>query len=122
VRHLVGDREVVVEPYRPELQLARHPQAAAEIAAPDGGAGLGGAVLALRLVAAGIGDTYLPSAYTRAAYFPPGLRTTSFVPALHDTFAIVSRPGRTLTPGVRELLADLEAHMTSVAAVFDRSR
>ena len=29
--------------------------------------------IALRLVAAGIGDTYLPSAYTRAPYYPAGL-------------------------------------------------
>ena len=28
--------------------------------------------LALRLVAAGVGDTYLPSAYTRAPYYPAG--------------------------------------------------
>ena len=31
--------------------------------------------IALRLVAAGVGDTYLPSAYTRAPYFPAGLHT-----------------------------------------------
>jgi DNA-binding transcriptional LysR family regulator len=78
--------------------------------------------VAIRLVAAGIGDTYIPSAYTQAAYYPPGLSTAPFSPPLYDTFAIVSRPGRRLTPAVRELLADLEAHMTSVAAELDRSR
>ena len=71
--------------------------------------------IALRLVAAGIGDTYLPSAYTRAPYFPAGLTTASFSPALYDTFAIVTRAGARLSPGVRELLADLEAHMRAVA-------
>jgi len=78
--------------------------------------------IAIRLVAAGIGDTYIPSAYTQAAYYPPGLSTAPFSPPLYDTFAIVSRPGRRLTPAVRELLTDLEAHMTSIAAELDRSR
>src|SRR5918994_3765731 len=38
--------------------------------------------LALRLVAAGVGDTYLPSAYTRAPHYPAGLTTVGFSPAL----------------------------------------
>ena len=71
--------------------------------------------LALRLVAAGVGDTYLPSAYTRAPYYPEGLTTASFSPALHDTFAVVTRPGARLSAGVRELLGDVEAHMGAVA-------
>jgi DNA-binding transcriptional LysR family regulator len=78
--------------------------------------------IALRLVAAGIGDTYLPSAYTRAPYYLPGLGTAPFSPALYDTFAIITRPGARLSPGVRELLIDLEAHMRAVAGEFDRSR
>lgn len=78
--------------------------------------------IALRLVAAGIGDTYLPSAYTHAPYYPAGLGTTSFAPALYDTFAIVSRTGSRLSPGVRELLADVETHMRAVAERFDVAR
>jgi DNA-binding transcriptional LysR family regulator len=78
--------------------------------------------IALRLVARGIGDTYLPSAYTHAPYFPPGLRSVPFEPPLHDTFAIVTRPTARLSPGMRELLADLETHMRSVAAELDRER
>jgi hypothetical protein len=78
--------------------------------------------IALRLVAAGIGDTYLPSAYTHASYYPPSLHTASFSPALYDTFAVITRPGARLSSGVRELLTDLEAHMRSVADEFDRSR
>jgi DNA-binding transcriptional LysR family regulator len=78
--------------------------------------------VALRLVAAGVGDTYLPSAYTHAAYYPAGLTTTSFRPALHDTFAVVTRPGARLSAGVRELLGDVEEHMRAVAERFDRSR
>ena len=78
--------------------------------------------IALRLVAAGIGDTYLPSAFIHAPFFPEGLSTVSFRPALYDTFAIVTRRGARLSPGVRELLADLEAHMRAVADELDRSR
>jgi DNA-binding transcriptional LysR family regulator len=78
--------------------------------------------IALRLVAAGIGDTYLPSAYTHAPYYPEGLSTAPFSPPLYDTFAIITRTGARLSPGVRELLADLETHMRAIADEFDRSR
>jgi DNA-binding transcriptional LysR family regulator len=78
--------------------------------------------MALRLVAAGVGDTYLPSAYTHASYYPAGLTKAPFRPALYDTFAIVTRPGARLSAGVRELLGDVEAHMRAVAEQFDRSR
>ena len=76
--------------------------------------------MALRLVATGIGDTYLPSAFTRAPYYPEGLSTASFSPALYDTFAIVTRPGRRLSLGVWELLRDLEAHMYAVAETVNQ--
>jgi DNA-binding transcriptional LysR family regulator len=78
--------------------------------------------IALRLVAAGVGDTYLPSAYTRAAYYPDGLSTAPFGPPLYDTFAIVTRTGARLSAGMRELLGDVEAHMRGVAGELDRSR
>jgi DNA-binding transcriptional LysR family regulator len=78
--------------------------------------------VALRLVAAGIGDTYLPSAYTRASYYPAGLHTAPFSPALYDTFAVVTRPGARLSPGVRAFIGALEAHMRAVADAFDRER
>ena len=71
--------------------------------------------IALRLVAAGIGDTYLPSAYTHAPYYPQGLSTSSFSPALYDTFAVITRPGARLSPGVRQLVTDVEAHMRAIA-------
>ena len=78
--------------------------------------------IALRLVAEGLGDTYLPSAYTHAPYYPAGLTTAPFEPALYDTFAVVTRAGAQLSPGVRELLAALEAHMRRVAGELDRGR
>ena len=57
--------------------------------------------VALWLVAAGVGDTFVPSAYT-VAVLPVGLSTAPFTPALYDTIAIVSRPGARLSTGVRE--------------------
>ena len=78
--------------------------------------------IALRLVADGIGDTYLPSAFTHAPYFPAGLTTASFHPELFDTFAMVTRSGSRLSPGVREFVTALEVHMRSVAEAFDRAR
>jgi len=78
--------------------------------------------IALRLVAAGVGDTYLPSAYTHTPYYPQTLGTAPFSPALYDTFAVVTRPGARLSPGVRELMTALEAHLRAVADELDRSR
>ena len=78
--------------------------------------------IALRLVARGLGDTYLPSAHTHAPSFPAGLHTVAFSPALYDTFAIITRPAARLSPGVRELLTDVETHMRAVAEEFDRLR
>jgi DNA-binding transcriptional LysR family regulator len=78
--------------------------------------------LALRLVADGIGDTYLPSAYTHGPAFPSNLTTARFTPSLYDTFAVVTRRATRLSPATRELIAQLEAHMTTVAEELDRSR
>ena len=77
---------------------------------------------ALRLVADGLGDTYLPSAYTRAPYYPSGLTTAPFTPALYDTFAVITRSGARLSPGVRHLVDAVETHMRAVADEFDRTR
>jgi hypothetical protein len=48
------------------------------------------------------------------------LETATFSPTLHGNFAIIHRPGARLSPGVRELLADLEAHMRAVADELDQ--
>ncbi len=50
--------------------------------------------LALRLVAAGVGDTYLPSAYTHAPYFPAQLTTTTFDSAAPRHVRRRHAPGR----------------------------
>jgi DNA-binding transcriptional LysR family regulator len=78
--------------------------------------------IALQLVAAGIGDTYIPSAFTHLPFYPDGLYTSSFAPAIYDTFAIITRSGARVSTGVRELLGQLEAHMRTFADRLDRSR
>jgi LysR substrate binding domain-containing protein len=80
------------------------------------------AEMALSLVARRLGDTYLPVSYTHAPYYPAGLTTTTFTPALFNTFAIITRPAARLAPGTRELLTELETHMQATADAFDRSR
>jgi DNA-binding transcriptional LysR family regulator len=78
--------------------------------------------LALRLVARGLGDTYLPSAYTHTADYPRGLSSVGFRPGLYDTFAVITRRAARLSPATRELVADLELHMRGVAEELDRAR
>jgi len=73
--------------------------------------------LALRLVAAGVGDTYLPTAYLHAPGFPAGLTAAPFSPPLYDTLAVITRRGARLSPAARELVGDLEAHMRALAPV-----
>lgn len=68
-------------------------------------------VMALRLVADGIGDTYLPRSHTAAPYFPAGLRTAIFRPAVHETFAIVSRRGTRLSPAADAFASGIRDHM-----------
>lgn len=72
-------------------------------------------VMALRLVADGIGDTYLPRAHTGGWHFPPGLSTTSFDPPMYDTLALVTRHGAVLSPAMRLFVAHVEEHMATVA-------
>lgn len=78
--------------------------------------------LALQLVAEGVGDTCLPSAYTHAPGYPDGLSTVPFDPPLFDTFAVITRRAARLSPATRALLADLEEHMARVAEDYDRTR
>jgi hypothetical protein len=51
--------------------------------------------VALRLVAEGLGDSYLPSAYTHSANYPDGLTAMSFEPAVYDTTCKPGRPSST---------------------------
>jgi DNA-binding transcriptional LysR family regulator len=79
-------------------------------------------VMALRLVAKGLGDTYLPGAHTGAWHFPPGLSTTSFDPPLFDTLALVTRKGAQLSPAMRLWVTHVEAHIANVADQLQASQ
>lgn len=70
-------------------------------------------VMALRLVADGVGDTFVPRTHTRASYFPGGLSWVGFRPVVHETFAIVQRLGARLSPATQALVSAVERHMTS---------
>jgi len=77
-------------------------------------------VMALRLVADGVGDTFVPRAHTRAAYFPAGLSTVGFDPTVHETFAIVTRAGGRPSPATRAFIDEVIAHMTSSELGLER--
>ena len=77
-------------------------------------------VLALQLVADGVGDTFVPRSNTRAAYFPPGLTTVGFRPVVHETFAIVVRPGGRPSPATRAFIDRVVAHLTSPEIGLER--
>jgi len=74
-------------------------------------------VMALRLVADGVGDTYVPRAHTAASYFPPGLSIVSFTPAFHDTFAIVTRRGGRLSPASSAFLEGISVHVLALDGI-----
>lgn len=74
--------------------------------------------LALRLVSDGVGDTYVPQAHTFTPYFPAGLYTASFEPAVYDTFAIVTRRGSRISPAMRVLLDMVREHLYKTVASF----
>ena len=67
-------------------------------------------------------STASPSASPRARFLALFGAIPKRPPKGADTFAIVTRPGARPSPGVRELLADLEAHMRAIADELDRSR
>jgi DNA-binding transcriptional LysR family regulator len=71
-------------------------------------------VIALRLVADRVGDTYVPRAHTLASYFPRSLTTAPFDPVVYETFAIVVRRGTRPSPATDAFIADLKLHMTTL--------
>ncbi|WP_369215984.1 LysR family transcriptional regulator [Streptomyces flavofungini] len=58
---------------------------------------------ALKLAAAGVGDTIASRAVISGPSFPAGLRTAPFAEPLYDTIALVRRRGRPLSRATREL-------------------
>lgn len=77
-------------------------------------------VMALRIAASGIADTYLPRAHTRAAYFPPELTAAPFHPAVHETFAFVGRRGVRRSPATEAFIAALERHLDTLDPPLER--
>jgi DNA-binding transcriptional LysR family regulator len=78
--------------------------------------------MALRLVADGLGDTYVPSAHTRMPYYPAGLHAVPFRPAMFDTFALITRRAARLSPAMRELVGEGERHLATVVEDLNRER
>ncbi|MFE9722809.1 LysR family transcriptional regulator [Streptomyces sp. NPDC005794] len=58
---------------------------------------------ALKLAAAGVGDTIASRAVITSPSFPAGLRTAPFAEPLYDTIALVRRYGHPLSRATREL-------------------
>lgn len=77
-------------------------------------------VMALRLVADGLGDTYVPRAHTFTSYFPAELTTTTFTPAVPETFATITHRGARLSPATEAFVAGLIDHMTSLGIGLKR--
>jgi DNA-binding transcriptional LysR family regulator len=71
---------------------------------------------AVQIAARGLGDTFVASAVTRGERFPADrLHTAPFDPPMHDTLAIVTRRGGSVSPATRELLALAEERMAAFA-------
>lgn len=77
---------------------------------------------ALKLVAAGFGDTVVSSALARSAAFPTGLRTTTFAEPLFDTIAFARRRGRPLSRATREFARLAEDAISEVRGPAARPR
>lgn len=73
-------------------------------------------VMALRLVAAGVGDSYVPRTHLAAPSVPPGLFATPFAPAVHETFALTTRRGTRLSPAADLFAAGIREHMLTLGA------
>ncbi|NIZ92140.1 LysR family transcriptional regulator [Kineococcus rubinsiae] len=58
---------------------------------------------ALKLVARGIGDTFVCRAVAGSPGFPPELGVVEFAEPLYDTVALVMRSGSVLSPATREI-------------------
>ncbi|GAA2294935.1 LysR substrate-binding domain-containing protein [Streptomyces kunmingensis] len=71
---------------------------------------------ALKLVAAGVGDTIASRAVVAGPTFPAGLHTASFDEPLYDTIALVRRRGHPLSRATRELARIAEDTLREIGA------
>lgn len=60
---------------------------------------------ALQLVSRGLGDTIAARAVTRAPHVPANVSGVSFAEPFHDSFALITRRGATVSPGTSSLIA-----------------
>ncbi|MBU2668132.1 LysR family transcriptional regulator [Actinoplanes bogorensis] len=58
---------------------------------------------ALRLVARGVGDTFISRAVAESSAFPDGVGTVAFAEPLYDTIALVQRESAVLSPATAEI-------------------
>ncbi|ASR37053.1 LysR family transcriptional regulator [Prauserella marina] len=77
---------------------------------------------ALKLVAAGFGDTIVSSALLNSPTFPPGLHTASFSEPLYDTIAFARKRGRPLSRATREFARLAEDAISEVRGSAPRPR
>jgi hypothetical protein len=99
---LIGGSLLCAEPLRALLNAEQH--------------------LALHHQRAGLHHEHAKARPAAAPLIAIRLTTVPFRPALYDTFAVITRRAARISPGMRELLTDLAAHMQGVASDFDRSR
>ncbi len=71
---------------------------------------------ALQLVAMGLGDTIASRAVVASAAFPAGLSTAALEGPVYDSFALVTRRGRQLSPDMLDLVGVVEDWGRDVAA------
>ncbi|MDD6460908.1 MAG: LysR family transcriptional regulator [Bifidobacteriaceae bacterium] len=75
---------------------------------------------AVQLVAAGLGDTLLPSAVVNSPRFPTDIHTTPFDHPLFDTFALVTRQGWDMSPITQQLARIAIERLLSTASRNDQ--
>jgi DNA-binding transcriptional LysR family regulator len=74
---------------------------------------------ALKLVAAGAGDTFTSRAVAAGPACPPGLGVVAFDPPVYDTIALIRREGRPLSAATREIARLAQQMLRASDAVED---
>jgi DNA-binding transcriptional LysR family regulator len=72
--------------------------------------------VAVRIAAAGLGDTVVASRFARSLDFPKAVHTASLAEPMFDVFAFVTRRGALLSPATRELVRLLEDEKGALGA------
>jgi DNA-binding transcriptional LysR family regulator len=72
--------------------------------------------IAVRIAAAGLGDTVVARRFARSPDFPRSIHTASLAEPMFDEFAFVTRRGTLLSPATRELVRLLEDEKGALGA------